>query len=232
MRGGLLPPGAYAEECFGDLTPGAVLPEELAAVRTATVARRREFHTVRTLARRALAGLVPEAAGQYDTHALLPDAKGAPSWPLGIVGSMTHNRGYHAAVVAKSSAYAAIGLDAELSRVLPPEVCDLISRPEELPMLEALSRRDPSVPWSCLLFSAKESVYKAWHPLTGAWLDFHDVSVQIEHPAGTFRARLPTHVGAGGARTIEELEGRWVYRADLVLTAAYLPSGATTDSPG
>ncbi|MCW2131476.1 4'-phosphopantetheinyl transferase family protein [Arthrobacter sp. VKM Ac-2550] len=220
----LLPPGTYAAECFGDLLPDVVLPDEYAAVRTATAARRGEFHTVRALARRALAGLALEAHHRYEVHPLLPDARGAPIWPLGIVGSMTHTLDYRAAVVAKSSTYAAIGLDAESNRVLPPEVCEIICRPEEWSMIDALSRQEPSLPWSSVLFSAKESVYKAWYPLTGAWLDFDDVSVQIEHDPQTFQARLPAPASVGQASTIEELNGRWMATADLILTTAYVPS--------
>lgn len=219
-----MPPGTYAEECFGDLVPDLVLPDELEAVRTATAARRREFHTVRALARRALAGLTPEAPMRYGVHSLLPDARGAPVWPAGIVGSMTHSRDYRAAVVAKSSTYAAIGLDAESNRTLPPEVCEVVCRPEERSMIDALSRQEPSLAWSCVVFSAKESIYKAWYPLTGAWLDFDEVSVQVEHGSQTFRARLPAHVGAGGVSTSEEMTGRWLATADLILTTAYLSS--------
>jgi 4'-phosphopantetheinyl transferase EntD len=222
----LLPPGVYAEECFGDLPPDTVLSEEHAAIRTATAARRREFHTVRSLARRALAGLVPEADRRYEVHSLLPDAHGAPTWPLGIVGSMTHSHGYRAAVVAKSSVYAAIGLDAESRLMLPPEVYEMVCRPEERSMIDALSQQAPSLPWSCVLFSAKESVYKAWYPLTRAWLDFDDVSVQIEHGSQTFHARLLAQVGVGGVRPIDEMAGRWVATADFILTTAYLPSGS------
>ena len=43
--------------------------------------------------------------------------------------------------------------------------------------------------WDRLLFSAKESVYKAWFPLTGRWLGFEDADVTIT-PDGTFTARL------------------------------------------
>jgi 4'-phosphopantetheinyl transferase EntD len=226
VRGDLLPPGTWAEECFGDLVPSAVPPEELAAVRTATAARRREFHTVRTLARRALAGLAPEAGRRYEAHALLPDARGAPIWPLGVVGSMTHSQNYRAAVVARSSTYSAIGLDAEPGRPLPPEVCEIVCRPEERAMIEALSRKEPWLPWSCVVFSAKESVYKAWYPLTGAWLDFEDVSVRIHPGARAFRARLLAPGGEDGTSTVGELEGRWTVAGDFVLTTAYVPSGS------
>src|SRR5699024_2433498 len=165
----LLPPAARVADCPGDRTPVVVHPADTAAIRSASAARRREFHTVRALARRALTGIAPEADGA-DGAPLLPDARGAPSWPLGVVGSMTHCRDYRGAVVAKSSAYAAVGLDAELKGAMPPQVRDLICRPEEKSMMEDLQRHEPSLPWPYVIFSAKESVYKAWYPVTKAWL--------------------------------------------------------------
>src|SRR5437868_12446432 len=91
-----------------DDPPGAVLfPEEEPAVAKAVDKRRREFTTVRWCAREALAGLgmppVPIMRGE----------KGAPRWPDGVVGSMTHCDGYRAAAVAKARDIAALGIDAE-----------------------------------------------------------------------------------------------------------------------
>jgi 4'-phosphopantetheinyl transferase EntD len=47
-------------------------------------------------------------------------------------------------------------------------VLDRISLPDERAMLGDLAAPGPR--WDLLLFSAKESVYKAWFPLTGRWL--------------------------------------------------------------
>lgn len=93
-------------------------------------------------------------------------------------------------------------------------------------MIHALTRQEPTLPWSCLLFSVKESVYKAWYPLTGAWLDFNGVSVQFERGSHSFRAALSPHVRAGQARTFEELKGHWMVTADFILTTVYLPSNS------
>lgn len=99
-------------------------------------------------------------------------------------------------------------------------------------MIDALSRQDPSVPWSCVVFSAKESVYKAWYPLTRAWLDFHDVSVRLEHGSPIFRAQVMVSASAGPGRSIEELQGRWMATGEFILTTAYLPSGVADQQPG
>ena len=51
-------------------------------------------------------------------------------------------------------------------------------------------RAAPDVCWDRLLFSAKESVYKAWFPLAGRWLGFADADITINAADGTFLVRL------------------------------------------
>jgi 4'-phosphopantetheinyl transferase EntD len=141
--------------------------------------------------------------------------RGEPLWPDGIV---THCDGYRAAVVARSDELVSIGIDAEINAALPTELVADIARPEELPMLAELSRAEPSIHWDRLLFSAKESAYKAWFPLAKAWLGFEDAKLTID-PGGRFSVRLlvpgPIRLGS----EVRGFEGRWLARAGLVLTA-------------
>jgi len=151
--------------------------------------------------------------------AILPGERGAPRWPDGVVGSMTHCDGYRAAAVARAGDVASIGIDAERRGPLPDGVRGLIARDEEVAKLDELASADPRLPWDMVLFSAKESVYKAWFPLTLRWLDFAEASVTIDAGLGTFAARLlvPGPVVAG--RTLSAFDGRWLARDGLVLTA-------------
>ena len=57
-------------------------------------------------------------------------ARGAPQWPLGVVGSITHCDGYRAAAVARGRDLRTIGLDAEPDEPLP-RACWSRSLPEE-----------------------------------------------------------------------------------------------------
>ncbi|MFC9329471.1 hypothetical protein [Kitasatospora sp. NPDC057015] len=52
---------------------------------------------------------------------VLRGPSGEPVWPRGLIGSMTHTRGYHAAVVAPSRSILAIGVDAEPNQRLRTE---------------------------------------------------------------------------------------------------------------
>ncbi|WP_086831849.1 4'-phosphopantetheinyl transferase, partial [Streptomyces sp. NRRL B-24572] len=180
----LLPPGVEAREVFGDPPDAVLYEEERALVATSVEKRRTEFTTARFCARAALAALgVPPAP-------ILRGERGAPRWPSGTTGSMTHCDGYRAAAVARTGRVLSLGIDAEPHLPLPdPAVRDLVTLPEERRGLARLAAARPQVCWDRLLFSAKESVYKTWFPLTGRWLDFQEARVTLDPDTGTFHAR-------------------------------------------
>jgi 4'-phosphopantetheinyl transferase EntD len=81
--------------------------------------------------RRSATARGKRSAGSASRRAsLLPGRSGAPRWPDGVVGSMTHCNGYRATVVAHSGRVRSLGIDAELHAPLPP-VLRVIARPEE-----------------------------------------------------------------------------------------------------
>ncbi|MFE7675750.1 4'-phosphopantetheinyl transferase superfamily protein [Streptomyces albidoflavus] len=82
-----------------------------------------------------------------------------------------------------------LGIDAEPGLPLPSGVLEAITHPAELARLRALDRAAPGrAPWGQLLFSAKESAYKAWFPL-GRRLDFVEADADIGAD-GSFRVML------------------------------------------
>lgn len=220
MIAGILPPGVAVGEAFGDLPEEALFPQEEAAIARAVGKRRAEFRTVRGCARAALAQLgVPRPP-------LVPGTRGAPAWPAGIVGSMTHCDGYRAAAVTWSRQLAALGVDAEPDAPLPDGVLGTIALPAERQQLTRLAGSHPQVSWDRLLFSAKESVYKAWYPMTGQWLGFEQAELAIDPAAGTFAVRLLVPwPGPGPAQG--PFAGRWAAGRGLVLTAVTVPAPDT-----
>jgi len=215
----ILPPEVMAAEAFEDL-PGVVLfPEEEAVVARAVDKRRREFTTARACARTALArlGLPPTA--------ILPGAAGAPQWPPGVVGSMTHCAGYRASAVAWATDVLTLGLDAEPDEILPVGVLRTVALADERAGLQALAQSAPGPCWDRLLFSAKESVYKAWFPLTGRWLGFEEAAITFDPVDGTFAARLLVPGPQLDGRPLTGFAGRWLARDGLVLTAIAIPRG-------
>ncbi|MFT7404650.1 4'-phosphopantetheinyl transferase family protein [Zhongshania sp.] len=119
--------------------------------------------------------LANEAMSSYGTNQfkLIADAKRCPQWPSTLVGSITHTDRYAACIVAKKSAIAAIGIDAQdilndsraervQSRIIDSVESRLIAQSELTPALGV-----------SLCFSAKEAIYKALYPLVQQYFGFN-----------------------------------------------------------
>ena len=221
----VLPAQVASAEAFKD-PPGAMLfPEEEAAVARAVEKRRREFATARTCARSALAAL-----GIEGTPIPLGE-RGAPQWPPGIVGSITHCAGYRAAAVARTLDVVAIGVDAEPNDVLPDDVLDIVSLAPERARLAELAAAMPGTCWDRLLFCTKEAVYKAWFPLARRWLGFEDAEITINGVDGTFNARLLVPSPIVGGFPLTGFAGRWLVSDGLLVAAIAIPVRCTEDYP-
>lgn len=208
----ILPTCVAASEAWHDPEEALLLPDEQAFLAGAVEKRRREFATGRMCARAAL-----EQLG-YPAVSILSGSRGEPLWPRGVVGSIAHCEGYRAAAVARSAQIATIGIDAEPHWALPEGLLGRVARAEEQVALGRLGSEWPQVHWDKLLFSAKESVYKAWFPLSGRGLGLKDISIAFDPLAHTFAVRLmlPRPVPDGPLR---ELSGGWTVCEGLVLTA-------------
>jgi 4'-phosphopantetheinyl transferase EntD len=209
----ILPAGVIAVEARHDPPDVTLFPEEELALGQAVEKRRREFTTARMCARTAL-----EELG-FPPMAIPTGERGEPQWPAGVVGSITHCDGYRACALARSSELVTIGIDAEPNAALPANLLGEIARPEELPALGRLERHSPEVRWDRLLFSAKESVYKAWFPLARRWLGFEDAVIAFDPVAGTFATRLLVPGPALAGEPLRGFSGRWMVREGIVLTA-------------
>ncbi|MFF3616980.1 4'-phosphopantetheinyl transferase [Streptomyces sp. NPDC002580] len=213
-----LVPGRIAGwDSFEDQPRFTPHPAEAASLRSMAPARRREFANGRYCAHRALHRLGTPAV------AIPAGDRGAPQWPDQVVGSITHCPGYTAAVVARRTRISALGIDAEPHLPLPEDVLEFVARPEEHARVRRLLAERPGVQWDRLLFSAKESVYKTWFPVTGRFLGFHEAGIRIDPEAGTFSAQIPASGGTGPGLP-EELTGRWRVSGDLVVTAIAVPA--------
>ncbi|MFJ3978809.1 4'-phosphopantetheinyl transferase [Streptomyces sp. NPDC090021] len=196
-------PDVEIVELFADPPDIHLYPEEADRVKRAVDKRRREFATVRLCARTALARLgMPPGP-------ILPGPAGAPAWPEGVAGSMTHCPGYRAAAVARTTAVAAVGIDAEPNSVLPRGVERMVASPEERRTLDRLTLSHPAVAWDRLLFSAKESTYKTCFPLMGRLLDFSDCTITPDPEQGTFSSSLHVPGPVVGGRRVNTFTGHW-----------------------
>ena len=221
MLADLLPPAVAAAESLGPVPepgPGpGLFAAEQALVRTAGLRRRAEFTAGRACARTALAALGLPAAP------VLAGRAGEPRWPAGVTGSITHCAGYRACAVARTADVAALGIDAEPDAGLPAGLLASVAHGAERAWIARQAASAPAVCWDRLLFSAKESVYKAWFPLTGRWLGFEDADITVNLADGTFGARLRVTAPEAGGSRLAGFTGRWLARDGLIMTAVTVP---------
>jgi 4'-phosphopantetheinyl transferase EntD len=126
--------------------------------------------------------------------------------------------------VARADRLASIGIDAEPDAELPAGILDRVALPAEVSHLGTLPA---GVHWDRLLFSAKESVYKAWFPLARRWLGFEDAALLFtpgpDPTRGTFTANLLVDdLPVLGGRPLRTLHGRYAVVGDLLGTAIAL----------
>lgn len=193
-------------------------PEEQEYIRHAAPKRFHEFRTVRALAREGLAEL------GHARPPMVPGEWGEPMWPAGIVGSITHCDGYRAIVVAERAQVRSVGIDAEPNRPLPSSVYRKFSSALERDYVRRLEEVVPQVCGDILLFSVKESIYKAWFPMTHTRLRFDQVCVQLL-PNGSFHAvllELPRQTDA----ILHSFDGRWDFSEGVLRTIVDLAAPA------
>ena len=130
-----------------------------------------------------------------------------PVWPDGVVGAIAHSRELALAVVGGSSRYAGVGVDLEPeNRVAARLAVRLLNERERARLAEP--------DWRTLLFSAKESVYKAVHPAVGEFLGFADVEITARRTgrfsAATTRECRSTQRIEAGTGCFLRTRGHWL----------------------
>ena len=204
----IMPSSVAVAECWGECGQAYAFPEEFSAVEKAAPKRRAEFARGRACAHNVLArlGYAPAPIGR--------GRRGDPLWPNGVVGSITHCGSYAAAAAAPDDRFSSLGIDAEIHEPLPSGTLQMISNKEELDMIRQLPR--DGTWWGIVLFSAKESIFKAWYPIFRTWLGFAEAQVFIDSEGCRFSGKVVSAVGASGHLI---LEGRCCVDQGMVATS-------------
>jgi len=173
-------PQALSDQAF--VQAGIPAP---ANIQRAVAKRQTEFLAGRLCARSALHSHNGQAEhpGQ--------DTDGAPLWPAGLCGSITHSKGLAAAVVASRQQFLGIGLDAEvlMSATRAQRLAAQILCPDELQRLTCLPETEHA--WLVsLTFCSKESLFKALYPLVGQRFYFQDAELLECRADGRLQLRL------------------------------------------
>lgn len=199
----------YAEAIVAVFARDIPLPGRL---RDAVLARRIDFLAGRRCALDAL-----RAAGCAAPVALAVGVRGAPCWPAGYAGSISHDDGW--AVAAACPLAIADGVGVDVQRRLAADACaEIRAQVASDADLAAGAPWMPVEAWLTLLFSAKESLFKALHARAGRYFEFRDVAVHAVDPARAVLAlRLCTAVG-GATRAGDVHDVAWHWLGERVLT--------------
>ncbi|MEH0372825.1 4'-phosphopantetheinyl transferase family protein [Vibrio mimicus] len=174
--------------------------------------RKAEYLAGRYVAREALKKLT-----QQNYQIPIGDNR-APQWPDGISGSITHTDTYALAAVSYFSDHQIIGVDLEswmspsLAQELAPRIIDAFEQSLlercELEFYQGIT----------LIFSAKESLYKALYPQVKQFFGFEDARVDwIESSSGQFQITLLRALSAAYPKGWQAV-GRYFVHQDVVLT--------------
>lgn len=227
--------------------------------------RLREYSTGRYCAHKALqATLTADQASSCNVshYDIAIGSEREPCWPDGVRGSIAHTNDIAAAVVTNDPACRSLGLDIEPLQQLEDGVLKIIADQEELTAVyqqleqqlqfagswavcdESNTGHLPETA-ACLVFSAKESIFKCLFPVYRHWLDFREVRVLLEELSvtqcdvtstaaglnnnaagmgecwqGHFRAELTG--GCAAAIDVGQLRGQFAVLHGFVVTTAEL----------
>lgn len=219
--GTLFGDGVVVAELRGSGDTRLLLPAEASFLGRSVPKRAQEFAAGRLCARRALAEF-----GIVDFPIEMA-ADRRPLWPAAVVGSITHTDEFCAAVVARRSSLAAVGIDSEGAARVKPELWKSICVTEEIAWLDSLPD-DERAAGASLIFSAKEAFYKCQYPLTGQFLGFGDAQIEVTawgEARGCFRIGATRDI-AFAAHAILPMRGEYLFHEQLVTAALSVPAGA------
>lgn len=186
-----------------------------AALANAVVKRQSEHLASRWLARKVLVQFgVPDFVLRNATDR-------SPCWPAGIQASLSHS--HNQVVMVATREPLAVGVDVEqvMSDDTARETAEMLMNSQERMLLEQLAL--PFAQGATLLFSLKESLYKALWPQLHQPMDFSQAELRAaDLTTGTARLRLTADFGHGFNRDVA-LQARFCCEAQRIITLVTHP---------
>ena len=103
----------------------------------------------------------------------LPPGDFGPIWPRGLVGSISHSRELVAATILRDAE--SVGIDIEKQGRLKVGAVRRVATRRERGRYSKIANFD----WT-LLFSAKESIFKAVSPLVSRYIGFQEIEISLD----------------------------------------------------
>lgn len=137
---------------------------------------------------RSAAHLALRRLGFSDEAAIPQGNAGEPIWPDGISGSITHCGSWSIAAVIPLRNSISLGIDLEdVNRIQELTITSVVCRPNERKWVQADRRSRERL---CMLFSAKESLYKSLFPTYKRYIDFIEAELSWSAVESAFQVLI------------------------------------------
>ncbi len=211
----------FIQFCYleaSDLSSCVIHPEEEAYTQSIKAKQRRvEFLLGRACAHQAL------SAFQLSDSPILRDQNNAPIWPETVIGSIAHTQQKAVACAGKRTEIQGIGIDIEdLERSINPNIQRHVCLPQEKEWLARLPS-DELLKYLKIIFSAKESIFKCFYPLSQVYLHFQDAHIEFGGDSSYFEFTLLKTCGSEFRKGFQH-QGTYQISQDMVLTAVWVPA--------
>jgi 4'-phosphopantetheinyl transferase EntD len=178
-------PPFYSVSYDKPYTPQVLHPEEHLLINGASAKRIGEFCAGRYCAHQVL-----EQLG-FSHVPVLKNQHGAPIWPKGIVGSISHSSEMSIAVAARSVDIQALGVDIQYyGHPFPDQTFATLFRRQEI---RSILNAPPEFvdQYAYSIFASKESALKCIYSAFGHCLEFTDIFIDINFTDGWFLISIP-----------------------------------------
>ena len=152
---------------------GSLFSEELPYVKGCADKRVREFVAGRTAARETMKklGLPPLP--------VLMGRRRMPVFPAGVVGSISHSDAYCICILGRDDDFRSIGVDIENITRIKPYFASYIFTKDELVKHRSFSQVE-MLKHIAVVFCAKEAYFKFQYPITGEFIGFKSIVVDLK----------------------------------------------------
>jgi 4'-phosphopantetheinyl transferase EntD len=161
------------------------------------------------------------------SEAVQREPSGAPRFPTGFVGSISHGAGVAVAVVARARDYRGLGIDVE-EWISAAQAAEIIGQVLCAAELELLAQAFPHLSTASRLslgFSIKESLYKCLNPIADEFIEFTDARLSRVEPRTATSGKIWLSLGRSFTGELEagtEVPGCYVLGQARVETLAWL----------
>lgn len=214
-----LPPGhAGVRIAVDDVVPLAAVrtaPDWPSELRDAVASRKADFLAGRLAAREAIRRAIGEGAE------VGRDATGAPQWPAGVSGSISHHNGVACAVAGPSTAPGGVGVD--IAPLLGGDSLRAVIRQclTEAEQGHTLAGDRFAREWASIAFAAKESLFKAAHPRVARFIGFDEAAlVEIDPESRHWTLALASRLA--GELEVREVTGAYAWEGDRLFAVLAL----------